>query len=78
VGVVDAPRYTFLVSYDLALSGTRDYERLESRLKELGAKRVLLSQWVFSGIVEFPEFWLADLVQYIDQPTDRLLAAIGR
>jgi hypothetical protein len=60
---------TFWVSYDLVKQ--KDYERLFARLRQLGAKKVLLSMWVLKG-----DYVCAtlrdDLRQYIDSD-DRLV-----
>jgi hypothetical protein len=59
----------FMVSYDL-IAG-KDYRRLETRLANWNATRVLLSQWVIQWDSSSPAI-RDDLLQYIDTD-DRLL-----
>jgi hypothetical protein len=62
----------YLVSYDLEQPGPQNYARLESRLLELEAVRVLYSQWILKfhgGILDVER----DLMKYIDPSTDGLL-----
>jgi len=63
---------TYLVSYDLDKPGPQNYTRLESRLLELGAIRVLYSQWVFSSSTDIRDLE-RDFVSYINPSTDSFL-----
>ena len=60
---------TFWVSYDLVKE--KDYERLFARLRQLGAKKVLLSMWALKGDYTCTNL-RDDLRQYIDSD-DRLV-----
>lgn len=60
----------FLISYDLDRPG-QNYERLTTRLKQLGAVRVLMSQWALKS--QYGAKALRDdILQYMDS-NDRLL-----
>ena len=59
-----------LVSYDL-IKPVKDYAKLETRLKQLDAKKVLLSQWVLVSPSDAAAIW-TDLRTYVDS-NDRLL-----
>ena len=60
----------YMVSYDLLKPG-KDYDNLISRLSELGATRILFSQWELNSTASASEV-CADLRQHIDS-NDRLL-----
>ncbi len=62
----------YLVSYDLDEPGPRDYSRIEKRLHEFQAMRVLLSQWLLWHPLPIAALE-HDFMQYIDPSTDRLL-----
>ena len=62
----------YLVSYDLDAPGPKDYSKLETRLRALGAARVLYSQWVFKSSALPPDLE-ADFMKYIDPSTDSFL-----
>ena len=64
------PRY--LISYDLDKPGAQNYARLERRLRELGARRVLFSQWVLAYLANAASLE-EDFMQYIDPSTDGFL-----
>ena len=59
-----------LISYDL-LSPGKSYENLINRIRSLGARQVLLSQWVMVTASSADAIW-RDLTQYVDA-NDRLL-----
>lgn len=63
---------TYLLSYDLDKPGDQNYTRLESRLLELGAKRVLFSQWVLLSGQDTITLE-KDFLTYINPSTDSLL-----
>jgi hypothetical protein len=68
----------YLVSYDLDQPGPKDYSKLEGRLRNMGAVRVLYSQWVLSSSL-LPNQLEEDFMKYIDPSADSfLLVAIGR
>jgi hypothetical protein len=39
----------FFISYDLRFATTQDYRRIEDKLIEAGAQRVLHNLWVYEG-----------------------------
>lgn len=61
-----------IVSYDLNTPG-QNYDRLIKRLTEIGAKRILFSQWMLKSGLNAAEL-RDDLARYID-PNDKLLVA---
>jgi hypothetical protein len=63
-------QHLFSVSYDLITPG-KDYKRLYDRLAALGARRVLLSQWMLKSTMSATQL-RDDLQLYIDR-NDRLL-----
>jgi len=65
----------YLVSYDLDQPGPQNYERLEKRLRDLGAVRVLYSQWVlkFAGPITSLE---QDFLNYVNPATDAFLVVL--
>lgn len=60
----------FLISYDLDKPG-QDYPRLIERLEQLGAVRVLLSEWIVNGSHTSASL-RDDLMRYVDA-NDKLL-----
>jgi len=64
---------TFLVSYDLDKPG-QDYPRIIERLKELGAVKILYSEWVLRGNFSAADL-RDDLKQYVDA-NDMLLVVV--
>lgn len=62
----------YLISYDLDKPGAKNYARLETRLKELGARRVLFSQWVLDYSANAASLE-TDFNGYIDTGTDSFL-----
>lgn len=61
----------FIISYDLKPPG-QEYRTLISALKQMGAKRVLKSQWAFMGARGRAEELRDTLMAFIDD-NDRLL-----
>lgn len=62
-----------MISYDLLAPG-RDYTSLTKRLTELGATRVLLSQWILKHTASAEQV-RDDLMRFIDS-NDRLLVSV--
>lgn len=62
----------YLVSYDLTVPG-RDYKKLGSRLAQLGAERVLASQWFVVSNGTALEL-ATELLALVDA-TDRLMVS---
>jgi CRISPR-associated endonuclease Cas2 len=60
----------FLISYDLTEPG-KNYPRLSARLTELGAERVLYSEWMISTTWTHVQL-RDDLLNFIDA-TDRIM-----
>jgi CRISPR-associated endonuclease Cas2 len=60
----------YLVSYDLTIPG-RDYTKLSTRLSQLGAERVLESQWFVVSNATAMDL-TQDLMQFVDG-SDRIL-----
>jgi CRISPR/Cas system-associated endoribonuclease Cas2 len=63
---------TYLISYDLDKPGTQNYQRLEARLRDLKATRVLYSQWILQFAANAASLE-HDFKQYIDPSTDSFL-----
>jgi hypothetical protein len=61
-----------IVSYDLNRPG-QDYATLIARLKQLGAQRILYSQWMLRTTMTAEQL-RDDLLRFIDA-TDRILVA---
>lgn len=59
-----------VVSYDLNRPG-QDYPAIQKRLEQLGAKRILFSQWMLKATVSATQL-RDDLQRFID-PSDMLL-----
>lgn len=60
----------YLISYDIAEKDAFEYERLWAKLREIGATRILYSEWVARGTSATDVYnTLAPLIQ----PKDRLL-----
>ena len=47
----------YLINYDLDEGTDEEYQDIENRLTELGAKRVLLSQWALDSPLTATELW---------------------
>ena len=62
----------YIVSYDLDSPGPQNYDRLIARLKQLGATRILFSQWMLKFVSNAASLE-HDLMQYIDPATDSFL-----
>lgn len=63
----------YWVSYDLDKPG-QDYDDLIKRLKELGASRILLSDWLLPHGSTTPEAIRNDLERFLDA-NDRIMVA---
>jgi hypothetical protein len=63
----------YWISYDLDKPG-QDYSDLIKRLKELGATRVLLSDWLFPHDNTTPKAIRDDLDRFLDS-NDRIIVA---
>lgn len=62
----------YLISYDLDKPGPQNYARLEQRLQELHAVRLLYSQWFLNSPLASNALE-QDFMQYIDPKTDSFL-----
>ena len=62
----------YLISYDIAEKDAFEYKPLWDRLKELGATRILYSEWAVKGGVGMAETLYNELCSLV-QMKDRLL-----